>query len=76
MRPSFLPVVFLGLLLSPFARGQSVHWDPPGGQLPAGEATTLQLVFDDCEPKGSPAVPKVGGLVLEYAGQASNMSSG
>ena len=74
MRPSFFHALFLGLLLSPFSRGQSVHWDPPGGQLPAGQSTSLQLIFEDCEPKGSPAVPKVSGLVLEYSGQASNMS--
>ena len=74
MRAPLFCLLFIALLLPPLARGQSVHWDPPGGQLPAGESTSLQLVFEDCEPKGTPAVPKVGGLTLEYSGQASNMS--
>jgi len=56
------------------ARAQSVHWEPPGGTLPVGESTTLQLVFEDCEPKDTPAPPRVPGLALDYAGQSSNMS--
>lgn len=69
-------------LLTSFALGlfggtlnaQSAHWDPPGGSLPAGQTTELQLVFEDCEPKDTPAPPKVSGLSLEYSGQANNMS--
>ncbi len=56
------------------ARAQSVHWDPPGGTLPVGQTGQLQLVFEDCSPQGTPALPKVDGLTLEYAGQSSNMS--
>jgi hypothetical protein len=55
-------------------RAQSVRWDPPGGTLAVGEATTLQLVFEDCEPKGTPAPPRVPGLSLQYGGQSSNIS--
>ena len=56
------------------ARAQSVHWEPPGGTLAVGEASTLQLVFDDCEPKDTPAPPRVPGLTLEYAGQSTSVS--
>jgi hypothetical protein len=56
------------------ARAQSVHWDPPRGTLPVGESSTLQLVFEDCEPKETPAPPRVPALALDYAGQSSNLS--
>ena len=53
---------------------QSVRWDPPGGTLPVGEATGLQLIFDGCEPKGNPNPPRVPGLTLQLNGQSSNIS--
>jgi len=66
-------ILFLGLLA--VAKGQSVRWDPPGGPLPVGQATALQLVFDDCEPKDTPKPPKVDGLTIEYGGgQSTSMS--
>jgi hypothetical protein len=39
-----------------------------------GEASSLQLVFDDCSPDDSPTPPKVDGLRLESQGQSSNIS--
>ncbi len=51
-----------------------MHWDPPGGSLPVGEVSSLQLVFDDCSPEDTPAPPKVDGLRLDYQGQSSNIS--
>ena len=63
--PPFRLILLLGLL-SAVARGQSVRWDPPGGPLAVGQATALQLVFEDCEPKDTPKPPKVDGLTLEY----------
>ena len=65
----------LSLLVVCRLAAQSVRWEqPPGGSLPVGQATQLQLVFEDCAPEGTPALPKVDGLTLEYVGQSSNMS--
>ena len=74
MRP---PLFLFGLLVIAFATGlhaQSARWEPAGGSLPVGQVTALQLVFQDCEPKETPAPPKVDGLTLEFTGQASNIS--
>ncbi len=72
-----LPTLFpwlLALLLPAALHAQSARWDPPGGTLPVGQVTALQLVFQDCEPKETPVPPKVDGLTLEFTGQASNIS--
>ena len=53
---------------------QSAHWEPPGGALPVGEVSSLQLVFDDCTPDDVPVPPKVEGLRADYQGQSSNIS--
>ena len=62
------------LAASSAAPGQSVRWDPPGGSLPVGQVSQLQLVFDDCSPDDTPAPPKVDGLTLDYQGQSTSMS--
>ncbi len=59
---------------APALPGQSVHWDPPGGPLPVGEVSQLQLTFDDCTPDAVASPPKVEGLTLDYQGQSSTMS--
>ncbi len=75
-RSAPLPVLLLAAILAaaPAARAQSVHWDPPGGALPVGQVSQLQLVFDDCSPNDTPAPPKIDGLRLDYEGQSSNIS--
>ncbi len=70
----FPSILLLSALLTAAARAQSAHWDPPSGTLPVGQVTSLQLVFQDCEPKEPPVPPKVDGLTLEFTGQASNIS--
>jgi len=72
MRTFIKSIIFLLLPIALLA--QSVRWDPPGGTLPVGEATGLQLIFDGCEPKGNPNPPKVAGLTLQMNGQSSNIS--
>ncbi|HXQ81510.1 MAG TPA: BatD family protein [Opitutaceae bacterium] len=62
------------LAAAPALPGQSVRWDPPGGSLPVGQVSQLQLVFDDCSPNDTPLPPKVDGLRLDYEGQSSNIS--
>jgi len=59
---------------APFLSGQSAHWEPPGGSLPVGEVSQLQLVFEDCSPDDTPVPPKVDGLTLDNQGQSSNIS--
>ncbi len=56
------------------AHAQSIHWDPPGGSLSVGEVSSLQLVFDDCTPEDTPALPRVEGLRLDFQGQSSSYS--
>jgi hypothetical protein len=63
-----------GFLAAPLLPGQSAHWDPPGGTLPVGEVSQLQLIFDDCTPDDTPVPPKVDGLKLVNQGQSSNIS--
>jgi BatD DUF11 like domain len=69
---TLLSMALLGAALS--ASAQSIHWDPPGGVLPVGEVSSLQLVFDDCSPEDVPAPPKVDGLRMDYQGQSSQVS--
>ena len=74
MRLRVLRFALVLSLLAAAARAQSVRWDPPGGSLPVGQSTSLQLVCDDCEAKDTPTPPKVDGLALEYEGSSSSMS--
>jgi BatD DUF11 like domain len=67
-------LLLAALAASPAARAQSVHWVPPGGSLPVGQVSQLQLVFDDCTPGDTPVPPKVDGLKIVYAGQSNNIS--
>ena len=74
MRTALLRIFLLLAPLAGAARAQSVRWDPPGGVLGVGQTTALQLVCEDCEPKGTPSLPRVRALALEYSGQSSNIS--
>ncbi len=67
-------LIAAALAAAPVLRPQSAHWEPPGGTLPVGEVSALQLVFDDCAPDDKPAPPKVDGLTLEFQGQSTNVS--
>ena len=64
----------LALLAPVAATAQSARWDPPGGTLAVGETSTLQLVFDGCDPKETPVPPAVDGLTLEFGGRSTNIS--
>ncbi|MEI6861413.1 MAG: BatD family protein, partial [Verrucomicrobiota bacterium] len=50
------------LLLAAGLCAQSIRWDPPGGTLARGQIVQLNLVFENCEPDGSVALPAVPGL--------------
>ncbi len=69
-----LPLTLLALAAVAPLAAQSVHWQPPGGTLPVGEVSQLQLVFEDCSPDDTPATPKVDGLRIDYQGSSSNIS--
>jgi BatD DUF11 like domain len=72
MRRLFL--ILLAALSPVLGRAQSAHWDPPGGPLPVGQVSQLQLVFTDCSPDAPPAPPKVDGLTIQYQGQSTNIT--
>jgi hypothetical protein len=57
---------FLALLAlaSGIARGQSVRWEPASGTLARNQSSQLTLVFEDAEPKETPAPPAVDGLTF------------
>ena len=74
MPRKILITLFLAFAGSPLTWAQSAHWDPPGGTLPVGEVSSLQLVFDDCTPDDIPVPPKVDGFRSDYQGQSSNIS--
>ncbi len=59
MRGILAGLIFLG---AGAAFAQSVHWDPPGGQLGFNQVSQLSLVFENCEPDGNVGLPRVDGL--------------
>jgi hypothetical protein len=61
-RGAALLVLFLASTLGLLA--QTVRWDPPGGKLPQNLISELGLIFENCEPKANPTVPKTPGLML------------
>jgi hypothetical protein len=60
----------LGAMTSAFA--QTARWQPDRGNLGLGQASEIQLVFENCSPNGTPAVPRVNGVSLELAGQSQS----
>ena len=68
-------LIFSCLLVLPSAlRAQSIHWEPSGGTLAVGQVSELTLVCENCEPKDTPAPPRVPGLTLEVRGRSQNIS--
>jgi tetratricopeptide (TPR) repeat protein len=55
-------------------RAQSIHWEPSGGTLAVGQVSELTLICENCEPKDTPAPPRVPGLTLELRGRSQNIS--
>ncbi len=56
------------------AFAQTVHWDPPSGQLGFNQVSQISLVFENCEPDGAPALPQVEGLIFGRPSQSSQTS--
>ena len=69
-----LTLVFLALLARAPALAQRVYWEPGSGSLAFEQASQLQLVFENCAPQGTPQLPAVDGLELEYAGSGSSFA--
>ena len=61
-------------LFSPFARAQSVRWEPSSGSLAHNQTSELTLVFENCEPTSTPQIPAVAGLAMQRGGEMRNMS--
>ena len=64
MQAPALRCATLVALLPLAALAQTVRWDPPGGQLGFNQAAELALVFENCEPEGTLALPRVDGLQI------------
>jgi hypothetical protein len=60
----------LGAMTSAFA--QTARWQPDRGNLGLGQASEIQLVFENCSPNGTPTVPRVNGVSLELTGQSQS----
>jgi len=56
--------LLLALIAGTTLRAQSVRWEPASGQLGFNQVNELSLVFQDCEPDGTPQLPQVDGLVF------------
>jgi tetratricopeptide (TPR) repeat protein len=70
----FTFLFLLGLAMPTLTRAQTVRWEPPGGQLGFNQVSEIALVFENCEPDGDPALPKVDGLQFGRPSQSSEMS--
>jgi tetratricopeptide (TPR) repeat protein len=64
-------LLFLG---TSTALGQSVYWSPSGGTLGYGKATSLSLVFDNCEPNEAIDLPLVDGLEFSRPSRSEQSS--
>ena len=62
------------LALAATLAAQSIRWEPNGGTLGVGQASELALIFEQCEPKGDPVLPKIPGLTLQITGRSQNIS--
>ncbi len=60
----FISLLLLGLSA---AHAQTVRWTPAD----SGDASELQLVFEDCAPDGDPHLPAVSGATLALEGTSS-----
>ena len=69
---NLLRILAMGMVLGAVAHGQSVAWNDPG-QIPPEAAVSLDLVFTDCQPKGSVNLPAVSGL--QFSGQPGRATS-
>jgi hypothetical protein len=71
----FLLLLTLGLAVGQtLSRAQSVRWEPPGGQLGFNQVSDLALVFENCEPDGDPALPRIDGLQFGRPSQSTEMN--
>ncbi|MEZ5405105.1 MAG: BatD family protein [Verrucomicrobiia bacterium] len=58
--PQLVLLLFLGSVLN--LKSQQVYWKKPTSALSERETTTLELVFEDCQPDDTPNLPQVNGL--------------
>lgn len=62
--------LFLFLALAASLSAQRVRWSDAG----TGDPADLQLVFEDCKPTATPALPDVPGVTFNYRGQSTQTS--
>ncbi len=78
MKPSPLRLTIALLLLAMLplatARAERVYWEPGAGSLAFEQASQLQLIFENCAPQGTPQLPDVEGLDLQYTGSGTSFA--
>lgn len=57
---------FLSVALA--TRAQSVRWEPSE----SGVSSAINLVFENCEPEGQPAIPAIPGVTLTLTGSSTS----
>lgn len=70
----FFASLLLALIAGTTLRAQTVRWEPGAGQLGYNQVSELALVFEECEPDGTPQLPQVDGLVFGRPSQSSETS--
>ncbi|MBW8782172.1 MAG: BatD family protein [Verrucomicrobia bacterium] len=64
----------LPLLLVATLHAQTVRWEPGSGTLALNQLSELNLIFDQCEPSGTVALPAVAGLEFGTPSRAEQNS--
>ena len=61
------------MLVCTVASAQRIYWEPNAGSLAFEQISPLQLVFENCAPKGDPALPALDGLELQFTISEQNV---
>ena len=72
IRKTLIALLALASIAGAFAA--EVRWDPPGGTLGIGQTSSLDLVFEDCEPSEAVQLPNVADVSFGRPSQSSQTS--
>jgi tetratricopeptide (TPR) repeat protein len=72
VRTHFIALVFLAFAL--VARAAEVRWEPAGGTLGVGQTSSIELVFEECEPAAAITLPQVPDVSFGRPSQSSQTS--
>lgn len=68
-------LLFAAFTVALVAHAQSVRWEPSGGTLAFNQLSELRLVFEQCEPEGTVALPDIPGLAVSQPPNRSESTS-